>query len=246
VSFTREPQIGVSGGLGASIDTLSYPANEILIGVEQDLTDNSGEAGRIRIFDVHLNVDSTFAPGPITLGVAPTLIPPDNTQSLRGLDTTSVVIANAVSSARYGGEDQGPTVNVNHSASRGPFTLRLDASPALDVTGNLYVSVAVTDGLDELEGYVFLRPTDDKVPTVEGLYVVLGTDETGAYLPTAASNFYLTGALSSTRDDLTFEVGGLSGLVGLQLEFRSFYVLQGNSVASQRVNIQTVTVTIVP
>jgi hypothetical protein len=226
------PTISSSGGVVATLATLTgYPTSEILVSVVQGPRDDV--AGRIRVSDVHIDLDTTVPIGDVWALVGPT-ITSNNVQTLIGLDSANVDIANAIPATVISSSG---TISVS---SVDTFLLKINQAPATTVTGNLYVSVAVS-GVPDLEGAVYFRPV--AVPLPDGLYVKLVNDPTdGSYLPGAADFYYATGTLSESALPLRFIIGGVtSDLLGYGLTIKTFYTRSGEGL-DQSVAIDTINI----
>jgi hypothetical protein len=226
------PTISSSGGLVATLATLTgYPTSEILISVVQGPRD--GVAGRIRVSDVHLDLDVTVPIGDVWATVGPTTTS-NNVQTLIGLDVATVDIANAIPGTVV---ESSSTISVS---SVDTFLLKIGQAPDTTVAGNLYVSVEVS-GISELEGLVYFRPRF--VPLPNGLYVALVTDpEDGSFIEGAEDFYYSNGTLSEDALPLRFIIGGITtDLLGYSLTVSTFYTRTGEGL-DQRVAIDTINI----
>jgi hypothetical protein len=239
IDFTSPPQVSFSGGLTAFLNSSAgFPRNAIFL----DVSDAGPATGVIRVHDVHLNVGANVAVGEIIARVRPT-VNGNGVQSLRGLDDSSIAIAYAIPAGATVDVDD-PLVRVNISASASdPFLLLLNVAPPQDTTGEIYVSFA-TD-VAGLEDFLFFRPNDLRVPTPEGLWIVLVAEE-GEFLPGAETNWWMQGALSSTMPDARFIIGGLTeDLVGNEFTVKSWWKAADEPLSDVKA-IQEVIFTIIP
>jgi hypothetical protein len=102
------------------------------------------------------------------------------------------------------------------------FSLLLSQQPSTNINAKLFVGLQAVNA-PGLSGFIFFRPLN--VPLPDGSYVKLVKDSNG-FLPDADEFFFSQGPLSTTAEDLSFDVG-TAGLGGLTLIFETSYVEEG-------------------
>lgn len=140
-----------------------------------------------------------------------------------------------------GGSSSGASVvETIDTAEVDGFNLLLNQRVAGGISGRIYVSVEFPT-VSGLENLLFFRPSDDQVPTETGSYAVLAATDSG-FLPGTEDFFFYEGPLNTVSPDLQFFIGGgLKGLAGETIIFKSWLLKDGSAFSADNLEvIQTV------